>query len=279
MPEPPHQILADLSLARRLETTEGSASAGFVEARARLTPSLGATWREIGGAYAMFDGPASPITQTFRLGIASPVEACHLDEIERFFRDRGAPVFHEVSPLADASALGRLTARGYRPVEFTSVLYRPVARGMRLSAAVNERIAIRRIGRDDIPRWIDTAVLGWSEFAEYADLMRELSRVSAEREDGLCFLAELDGRAIATGGLYIRDGVALLAGASTIPDARHQGAQLALLEHRLRFAADAGCELAMMGALPGSGSQRNAERNGFRIAYTRIKWGLDVPVG
>jgi len=27
-----------------------------------------------------------------------------------------------------------------------------------------------------------------------------------------------------------------------------------------------------MGALPGSGSQRNAERNGFRIAYTRIKW-------
>jgi hypothetical protein len=92
-------------------------------------------------------------------------------------------------------------------------------------------------------------------------------------------LAELDGRAIATGGLYIRDGVALLAGASTIPDARHQGAQLALLEHRLRFAADAGCELAMMGALPGSGSQRNAERNGFRIAYTRIKWGLDVAVG
>jgi hypothetical protein len=27
-----------------------------------------------------------------------------------------------------------------------------------------------------------------------------------------------------------------------------------------------------MGAQPGSGSQRNAERNGFRIAYTRIKW-------
>jgi hypothetical protein len=30
----------------------------------------------------------------------------------------------------------------------------------------------------------------------------------------------------------------------------------------------------MMGALPGSASQRNAERNGFRIAYTRIKWRL-----
>jgi hypothetical protein len=27
-----------------------------------------------------------------------------------------------------------------------------------------------------------------------------------------------------------------------------------------------------MGAAPGSGSQRNAERHGFRIAYTRVKW-------
>jgi hypothetical protein len=30
----------------------------------------------------------------------------------------------------------------------------------------------------------------------------------------------------------------------------------------------------MMGSLPGSGSQRNAERHGFRIAYTRTKWRL-----
>jgi hypothetical protein len=68
--------------------------------------------------------------------------------------------------------------------------------------------------------------------------------------------------------------VALLAGACTIPEARQQGAQLALLDYRLRYAADHGCDLAMMGAQPGSASQRNAERHGFRIAYTRIKWQL-----
>ena len=28
------------------------------------------------------------------------------------------------------------------------------------------------------------------------------------------------------------------------------------------------------GAEPGSASQRNAERQGFRIAYTRVKWQL-----
>ncbi|HVJ93760.1 MAG TPA: hypothetical protein VM580_28350 [Labilithrix sp.] len=73
--------------------------------------------------------------------------------------------------------------------------------------------------------------------------------------------------------MHVHDGVALLAGASTIPDARRRGGQRALLAARLRFATDAGCDLAMMGAAPGSASQRNAERQGFRIAYTRIKWG------
>jgi hypothetical protein len=34
----------------------------------------------------------------------------------------------------------------------------------------------------------------------------------------------------------------------------------------------------MMVALPGSASQRNAERQGFRIAYTRTKWQLKRPL-
>jgi hypothetical protein len=94
------------------------------------------------------------------------------------------------------------------------------------------------------------------------------------RSRALCFIAELNGNAIATGALTIAGDVALLAGASTIPSARRQGAQLALLEHRLRYAATQGCNVAMMVTQLGSGSQRNAERHEFRIAYTRTKWHL-----
>jgi hypothetical protein len=50
-----------------------------------------------------------------------------------------------------------------------------------------------------------------------------------------------------------------------------------LLEARLHFAADAGCNIAMLCAEPGSASQRNAERQGFRIAYSRTKWKLTEP--
>jgi len=100
-----------------------------------------------------------------------------------------------------------------------------------------------------------------------------LAQVTAQSKS-LSFIAELEGKSIATGALSIAGDVALLAGASTIPSARRQGAQLALLEERLRYAATQGCTVAMMAANPGSGSQRNAERNGFRIAYTRTKWQL-----
>ena len=86
--------------------------------------------------------------------------------------------------------------------------------------------------------------------------------------------AEIDGQPVATGVVFIANGVALLAGASTIPNARRKGAQSQLLEARLRYAVEQGCDLAMMCALPGSPSQRNAQRNGFQIAYTRTKWKL-----
>ena len=88
------------------------------------------------------------------------------------------------------------------------------------------------------------------------------------------FIAELNGKPMATGTFYIYDDVAILAGASTIPEQRKKGAQNALLEARLRYASENGCTIAIMDAVPGSQSQRNAEKNGFRIAYTRTKWQL-----
>jgi hypothetical protein len=102
----------------------------------------------------------------------------------------------------------------------------------------------------------------------------DFGRIATQRPNGYAFLAELDGRAIASGAMSAWEGVALLAGASTLPEARKRGAQLALLESRLRWGAEQGCDIAMMCAAPGSASQRNAERHGFRIAYTRIKWRL-----
>ena len=265
---------ADIELARRLERTEAQGNIDFVEARAIAFPDRGATRIEVAGTFAMFDGVGSPLTQTFGLGTFQPITAEQMDEIEAFYQSRGAEIVHEVCPLADASVFELFRERGYQPVEFSNVMYRPIDPELRLAASRNERIKVRVTEKSEIDLWAQTACEGWSEFSEVADFLRELNQVFAHSK-GPTFLAELDGEAIATGALTIGADVALLAGASTVPNARRQGAQLALLEKRLRYAATLGCSVAMMVALPGSGSQRNAERHGFRIAYTRTKWRHD----
>lgn len=273
-PMEPQYPFSDLALARRLERAEAKSNADFVEARAQLFPDSGAEWIEVAGTYAMFDGLHSPCTQTFGLGMFDEVGAPELERIETFFQSRGAPVHHEISPMADFALFTLLSKRGYHPIEFTSVLYRPLSRAADLAISRNNQIQVRIIAQSEQEIWAQTSAAGWSEHIEFGDVILEFSRLGAARQGALCFLAELDEHAIATGGLFIHDGVALLAGASTIPTARKQGAQLAVLESRLQYAAERGCELAMMGAAPGSTSQRNAERQGFRIAYTRIKWGM-----
>jgi GNAT superfamily N-acetyltransferase len=268
----------DRALARRLERAEGQGNVDFVEARAKVFPESGARWIEVAGAYANFDGVTSPCTQTFGLGLFQEVTDADLARIEAFFRERNAPVYHEVSPLADLSLLALLNERSYHPFEFTSVMFRPIQPGVHLNSSVSERIRVRLIQEPhEHEQWVRISAKGWGGIGEFAEVMLDFGRVGAARSNGLSFLAELEGQPIATGAMSICQGVALLAGASTIPEARRQGAQLALLDSRLSYAAEHGCDLAMMCAAPGSSSQRNAERQGFRIAYTRIKWHLAQP--
>jgi GNAT superfamily N-acetyltransferase len=224
-------LFSDLSLSQRLERAEAQSNIEFVEARALAFPDSRAQWLEVAGAHAMFDGPDSPLTQTFGLGMREPLTEAGLDRLEGFFTGLGAPVFHEVSPLADASVLPLLNRRDYEPFEFTSVMFQTLDGAFSAQGPRSTGVRGRLVEADEVESW-----------------------------------------ALAAGGLTIHEGVALLAGASTVPEGRRRGAQSALLEARLRFAAQKGCDVAMMCAHPGSASQRNAERQGFRIAYTRVKW-------
>ena len=266
-------LFADLDLARRLERAEAHANARFVEARARITPNIHAEWIEVAGAYAMFDGIDSPLTQSFGLGLFDKITPEHLEELACFFHDRGSTVYHEISPLAlmRPPLLELLNVGGYRPLELSSVMYLglPTAAAR---ASCNERIRVRQIAETERDIWVRVTLEGWSEYPELKEYLRGIGPVMAAREDGVLFLAEIAGQPIAAAALSIHDGVALLAGAATIPPARRQGAQQALLAKRLHFSHQQGCDVAMMCAQPGSASQRNAERQGFRIAYTRIKW-------
>lgn len=263
---------ADLGLARRLERTEGHACAQFAEARRKLAPDSGAGWVERGGAYVVFDGVESPLTQTFGLGVFEELSGGLLDEIEQYFRERHAPVNHEVSPLAGVAALTLLCERGYRPIEISNVMFRAVDEP---TVAPEDGIRVRITTAEEAALWADVSARAWThEHPELQAFMKDIGTISASREGSRCFLAEIEGQPGAAGALCVHQGVALFAGAATVPELRRRGLQGALLRERMRYAFQQGCDLAMMVAEAGSNSQRNAERKGFRVAYTRTKWSL-----
>ncbi len=262
-------LFSDLALSRRLERAEGHASVQFAEARRKLFPDSGSCGMECAGAQVVFDGIDSPVTQTFGLGIFEELTEASLDTIESFFLARGAHVDHEVSPLAGVAAISLLCARHYRPIEISSVMVRPVEN------PPPGDIKVRVPSPEEADLWADVSARGWShEYPQLAIQMKQLGAIASAREQSPSFLAELDGQPAAAGSLCIHDGVALFAGAATVPEMRRRGLQSALLQERMRYAFDHGCDLAMMVAEAGGVSQRNAERKGFRIAYTRLKWRL-----
>jgi GNAT superfamily N-acetyltransferase len=272
-------IFSDLDLSKRLESAEGFACRGFAQARKRLFPDSGSAWIELAGANVVFDGIDSPTTQSFGLGLFSELTVETLDRAEAFFFERGTAAVHEVSPFAGVAALELLCERGYRPVEVSNVLYQPIA-----SAATREipaNITVREVSDNEAALWSGISARGWThDHPEFEPFVRQMGALCVARENCPCFLAEVkvtsDAAPVpgAAGILCIHEGVALFGGSSTVPELRRRGLQAALLETRMRFAREAGCDLAMMVAEAGSNSQRNAQRQGFQVAYTRTKWRL-----
>jgi GNAT superfamily N-acetyltransferase len=263
-------LFSDLSLSKRLERAECNACVQFAEARRSRFPESGAEWMQCAGAFVVFDGAGSPVTQTFGLGLFEELRAESLDTIERFFLDRGADVCHEVSPFAGLVTLSLLCGRHYRPIEISNVMYRQVEK------PPPGNITVRVAGPEETQLWSNISARGWThEHPELRDFIDQTSGIAAARPQSPCFLAELDGQPGAAGALFLHAGVALFAGAATVPEMRRRGLQAALLQERMHYAFDHGCDLAMMVAEAGSNSQRNAERSGFRVAYTRLKWRLE----
>jgi GNAT superfamily N-acetyltransferase len=264
-------IFADLALARRLEMADAATGAEYAQTHALLYPQTGAASLPVAGTQASFAGVESPLTQAFALGMNGSITAAELDQIEEFYRSRGTAVNLEVCPLADPSVRELLADRGYRPVEHTNVL----VRSLDPNGAFTPSSAAIRISQptwDEAETWARLVAQGFVEGEEVAPPVLEIFLTFFQMPNNKCFLARLDGEPAGGGLLRIDQGLASLAATSALPDARGRGVQSALIEARLAFAAAAGCDLAMVSTLPGSISQRNVERQGFQVVYTRTKW-------
>jgi len=244
-------MISDLALARRLELAEAQNLLG-----------LAGEAEPVAGGWAFFAGPGSPLNHAVAMGLTAPVTTADVERLECFYRRHGTPAAVDLCPFA-YPALEHFS--GYRVTECNQVLVKPLAG--ELPAPEDARVRLSA----DAATWAETASRGFLE-KDGALLPEELEvGYSIYRGAGArCYLGFSGDAPGAAGALALHQGLALLYADGTAPAARRQGLQLALIRARLNTALAAGCDLATASTLPGSTSQRNYERAGFRVVYTKI---------
>ncbi len=276
----PIMIHAGLALARRLEDLICAEFRRLAAVAPAVLPGVPAEYIDAGGGVALWLGEGSPVNLVVGMGMAGPVGETELERVEAFYHDRGAEAVISVCPLADASLLESLGQRGWRVSDFEHVL--ALELGGRTSVAPDQAVSapgvppmgvdVRACSLPERALWGQIAARGFADGESPHRRHEEFGAIMAGRQDAVLVLAWVDGAPAGTGALVIEGGVGWLSGDSTLPEYRGRGLQQAIQWHRLLVAEEAGCDLAVTEAAPGSGSQRNMERLGFRIVYTHVEF-------
>lgn len=263
-------LLTDHALAQRLEAFEAHLATEYATTHARLFPAEGAAHATIAGGTAVFAGAESPLTQAVGLGMNGAVAEAEVDRLEDFYRRRGAPVNVEFCPHADDSLRQSFARRGYTLIEQLNVFVQEVPARRELAARAAD-VTVRQVQPNEFDELARVVAQAFMHAGEPPAGLIAVFAVLCHMPMTTPFVAEIDGQMIGGGLAAVRDGIVSLFATSTLPESRGRGAQSALIEARLACGATMNCELATVGALPGSTSHRNLERHGFRVVYTRAK--------
>ena|SRR5215472_968411 len=262
--------LLSLELAREIEIAEAEAAIGCAERMRAASANGEGAVAAVAGGYAIYCGADSPVTQAVGLGLNGPVGKEEFDKLEEFYFTRNESVRVETCPLADQTLIQHYGERGYQVTEFSNVMVRPVRRDEAM--AIPDGMQIEKAGSNETDLWVLTVAQGFAEHFPVTQELLDIMRMFASGKDTECYLARIDGKVVGGATVAVRGRIAGLFGASTLPAFRKRGVQTALLQTRMRRAAELGCELAMSLARPGSPSQRNITRQGFQTLYTRVKF-------
>jgi hypothetical protein len=256
----------DATLATRLEDTQAWRAVYYAQASLAHTHASDGALITVAGAPVIYAGAGGLVNRAIGLGMHGPVAADDLDAVEAFYNERHADTVIDLCPLADSSLLALIQARGYHLRNWMSMLFLPLPS---TPIAFNPALHVTRATPDQADLWLATSARGFDESEQVATATLRVLTPNFYAANAHCYFAWLGDVPIGTGGMYPYQGVVELGGASTVVAHRRQGAQTALIQQRLSDAHALGCDLAVVLTSPGSTSQRNLQRRGFQLAYTR----------
>lgn len=265
-------LMINRKLAARLEKIDAAHSAAYALQRQDIDPLVQPVVQKIGEGTAIYGGDNLPINRVIGLGVTSPVSDTIIAEVSDFYAKLNATPHIDFCPLADGSLLTQLRQSDYKPTQLFTMLVRQLPATEYAPPDSEAHVA----PADDMQLWTQTVsqgIIGTDEIPE-DDVNPIFARIAFMRPDVYCHIAYINGVPAGAGAIAIQDEVAVFFAVSTRTHFRRKGIQANLMKARLDLATEKGCELAMGLAIPGSTSERNLQRGGFKIAYTKMVFAL-----
>jgi len=259
----------DKAMARRLESAEELPQLLCALAFQQTKPEIGAAAEEFCGGHMSFCGLGSPVGRAVGMGLDRHFTESDLDHIEAFYRSHKAPAQVDLTPLHPPEVWEIFKVRGYAVAELNNVLFRRLHANETFPPPPDHcEIRASRVEEADVASSVvERAFFPDGAPPQYKGLLAPFYSMPGAR----AFVARVGDTIAACGtGLVIeKHKIFGICGAGTLTEFRGRGLQTALLRYRLKAAADAGCEFAVVVTNGGSPSQRNCERLGFRVAYSK----------
>lgn len=229
---------------------------------------------EINGGAACFSGVDSFLSQVVGWGFTTKLKhfKTEIEAIEQFYKTMGhSQVDIELCPFVGNSLAVALSQRGYGLAELSNVSVYDVT--IHQPKRVNEDgFLIKIVDAAELDEWAKRVAFGFG----YPEAQNQFFHYSNAK--GVTAFAVYDHNQIIAGATIAMHGDACDLGVtSTLPKYRGLGLQKKLVQHRLDFARQHGLNIAMVTTEPGSISDLNIQKMGFRCAYTRIKMSKNLP--
>jgi len=237
-----------------------------------LRETLGLRCEAIGTALVSLAAAAPPsaivLNRAIGLGVEAPAKQDTVEAIvDRYAAAGVSRYFVHVHPQASPAGLRSwLLERGLEKARG----WMKFSRGREVPPAVSSAVQVRDARDDDMPAVAQIAAAAFDLGSQLEPWLVHLNRAPGWH----AYVGVVDGAVVATGGLFVHDGIGWLDFGATTPAARGRGAQSALLRHRIVAALDLGCRMlatATGEAVPGDPqhSYRNILKAGFRESYVR----------
>lgn len=259
------------SLALRVEFGDVHYFIARVKALQTIENNLyGAEIRQWGSAVAfMVKGSQHPLFNRV-LGL-SDESIDVLDEIIDWYRSQQRVCRFDIAPAhASEKILGALAKAGFYQSGFSNAMYADAQ--FDNSYSPPREISVQRIPPGDKDLMTDIYAAGFNLPARTQPPLKDSLKALFGSPAARFYGAHINGKLVATAVLFISDSVGYLASAATLPNYRNQGCQLALVRQRISDAALEQCDLIAAHTGFASAGQRNLEKGGMQVAYTRVVW-------